>query len=216
MSSLKVRQTRLLGSQLYLILDTDVCEEKRLFQILKQAVRSGVDIVQLRDKIGPSRATLRLATQISRYLKNKVLFIVNDRVDMALASGADGVHLGQDDLPLGIARKILGPRMIIGASCQTMAQAKKAQEDGADYIGFGSVYKTMTKPERTPMDVGLLTKAVRQIDIPVFAIGGITLNNIQPLVDLGVRRVAVTRAISLADDVPGTVHAFKKNLFSVS
>ena len=112
----------------------------KLLEILKKAVRFyGVDIVQLRDKKGQLRETLKFAKNAVKYIKGKIPFIVNDRIDIALASEADGVHLGQDDLPIKEARKMAGKSLIIGSSCQNLLQALKAEKEGADYIGFGSV-----------------------------------------------------------------------------
>ena len=199
---------------LYLVLDTQVCGYERLFEILKTAVNNGVDIIQLRDKSGPARETLQFATRVVGYLRRKVPFIVNDRVDIAKAAKADGVHLGQDDLPLESARRILGKRAIIGLSCQTLDQARLAQKGAADYIGFGSVFKTLTKPGRSPMRLKFLKTVCQEIRIPVFAIGGIDLENICQLKKYRIQRVAVTRAICAASDVESACRELRKILKS--
>jgi len=209
---MKRRAWDLKSRRLYLILDTDVCDGEQLFRILKQAVRNGVDIVQLRSKKGTSREILRFVERSLHYLKGQVPFIVNDRLDLALAAGADGVHLGQDDLPVRLARQIVGPRFLIGASCQTVAQARQAQREGADYVGFGSVFKTLTKPERSPMNLLLLKRAISSVHIPIFPIGGIQLENIKQVTDFGVTRVAVTRALCLAEDVVRASQLFSQAL----
>lgn len=196
-------------ARLYLVLDASVANGKRLFEILKLAADNGVDMVQLRDKNGGSRQIVEFASKAIKILRHRIPFILNDRADCALASGADGVHLGQEDLPLPAARKILGQKAIIGISCQTLEQAKAAERQGADYIGFGSVLPTLTKPGRKAMDLRLLTKVHHKITIPVFAIGGITLTNLDSVLDRGVTRVAVTRAICLAENVGETVREFK-------
>lgn len=195
-------------ARLYLILDTQVCGYDRLFEILKQAVRGGVDIVQLRDKAGCGRDALRFSQRSLRFLKGRIPFIINDRVDVAMAACADGVHLGQEDVPIEFARKVLGKKKIVGASCQTLPQARKAQKAGADYIGFGSVFKTLTKPNRKAMDLRLLSEVIRKIKIPVFAIGGITLGNIGQIRRLGIERVAVTRVICLSHDIKQATQNF--------
>jgi thiamine-phosphate pyrophosphorylase len=123
--------------------------------------------------------------------------------------GAAGVHLGQDDLPLSCARKILGHNKIIGISCQTIDQARKAQNEGADYIGFGSIFKTQTKPERNPMNLELLQGVVSEIKIPVFAIGGINLTNLESVLIRGVTNFAVCRAISTAENIESITKSFK-------
>ncbi|MEI6438194.1 MAG: thiamine phosphate synthase [Candidatus Omnitrophota bacterium] len=196
------------GCKLYLILDAGVCSYDRLFEVLKAASQSGVDIVQLRDKVGFVKDILRLSKQSVSWLKGRVPFIVNDRVDIAKASGASGVHLGQDDFPVDEARRILGPRAIIGVSCQNAAHIRRALRERADYIGFGSVFKTLTKPERLPMDHTKLREAVRIAEgngLPLFAIGGISSSNVGQVRDQDVRRVAVCRDIMLAEDTRRSV-----------
>ncbi len=198
------------SAKIYLVLDAQVGNYHRLFEILKKSVAAGVEVVQLRDKVGTSRDILNFSKEIQKYLRGRIPFIINDRIDVACAAQADGVHLGQDDLPLDAARKILGKKAIVGISCQTMAHAMDAQEAGADYIGFGSVFKTLTKPGRREMDLKLLSKVVSTMEIPVFAIGGIDLKNVYRLREVGVNRIAVTRAISLAKDIRSTVQEFRK------
>lgn len=200
-------------ARLYLVLDRAVADYPRLFKILRESYSSGVDVIQLRDKTGSSREILAFACQAVGFLRHRIPFIVNDRLDLALASGADGVHLGQDDMPVAMARRIVGSRLIIGASCQTMAQAVAAQKAGADYIGFGSVFKTLTKPDRQPMDLDLLKRVNGKIKVPVFAIGGIDQGNIAVVLNHGARRVAVTRAICLAPH-PSVAGAQFKKIFS--
>lgn len=199
-------------SNLYLILDTEVLSYKDLLQVLKPAVRGGVDSVQLRDKKGVAREILEFCRQIKAVTAGRALFIVNDRVDLAILAEADGVHLGQEDIPYTQARQLMGERAIIGVSCQTLDHAKAAQRLGVDYIGFGSVFKTFTKPQRQPMDLQLLQKVMETIRVPVFPIGGISRVNVGPLVHLGVKRVAVCRGILLAKDVGKVVREFKDKL----
>jgi thiamine-phosphate pyrophosphorylase len=202
-------------ARLYVVLDRQVCDYPRLFEILRQAVgRSGkrVDVVQLRDKAGAAREVLQFARSAVAYLKGRAPFIVNDRVDLAIASGAGGVHLGQEDLPIAQARRMMGSKAIIGVSCQTLAQARLAQKQGADYIGWGSVFKTLTKPDRQPLDLSRLARDVSQIKTPVFVIGGITLNNVGRLTDIGLKKIAVTRAICQSRNVPRAVENFRKVL----
>ena len=198
--------------KLYLILDREVCDYPRLFEILQQALAAGVDIVQLRDKKGSAQEILKFSKSARELIKGKIPYIINDRVDLSLVSGATGVHVGQDDIPVRTARKILGTKAVLGASCQTFAQAKKAQSEGADYIGFGSVFKTLTKPQRHPMDLELLRKVMTEIKIPVFAIGGITVENLEQLCSLGVQRVAVCRDICLAKDIGRAVQQLRRVL----
>ncbi|NLE65265.1 MAG: thiamine phosphate synthase [Elusimicrobia bacterium] len=206
------KRKRLSGCRLYLILDAEVRPYKELFDILKVAANGGVDIVQLRDKLGTPKDMIRFTQRAVRWLKGRIPFIVNDRLDVAIAADADGVHLGQEDFPLQAARRILGPQKIIGTSCQTIAHIRKAQRDGADYIGFGSVFKTLTKPGRRPMDLTLLKRAQATARMPLFAIGGITKENIPLVGNLGIFRVAVCRDILLAGDVRGACAALRSRL----
>ena len=199
-------------ARLYLVLDRQVADYSRLDKILKAAVRGGVDIVQLRDKVGSDRDTISFLRSALKFLNGKVPLIINDRLDLAVICQTQGVHLGQEDIPIEEARRILDKQAIIGVSCQTLSQAKSAQNAGADYIGFGSVFKTMTKPSRLPMDLKRLNLATQKIKIPVFFIGGINQKNLPGLMKHGVKRVAVTRAISFADDVCRASRDFQRIL----
>lgn len=195
-------------SNLYLILDREVNGYDELFEIARQAFAGGVRVMQLRDKKGLAKDIVQFSKKILKFFKNRIVYIVNDRVDLALAAGAHGVHLGQDDLSIAAARKMVGQKAVIGASCQSFSHAKKAEVQGADYIGFGSVFKTLTKPGRRPTDLSILSEAVREIGIPVFAIGGINLDNVRKLNARGVQRVAVCRAICNAGDVKRATKSF--------
>lgn len=192
----------LAAAKLYLILDTEVLDYGSLLQVLKDSVRGGIDIVQLRDKKGSTKDILDFCRKVLKITKHQIPFIVNDRVDLAFFSGADGLHLGQEDLEYSLAVRMLGKNKIVGVSCQNLAQALKAQAQGADYIGFGSVFQTQTKPGRQKMDLDILQKAIKQVKIPLFPIGGISRGNIGQLIPLGVERVAVCRDI-LLDQNPG-------------
>jgi len=196
-------------SRLYLVLDAAVNDYDELLRIGLQAAKAGVDLLQLRDKHGAADNIAELASKLMQRMSPRVPLIINDRVDIVLACGAEGVHLGQDDVSVESARKILGRRAIIGRSCQTLAQARQAREDGADYIGFGSVFKTQTKPQRAQMDLKLLQRVVHEFDLPVFAIGGIDTDNIGRLRVLGVKKIAVTRAISRAKNIGEAVKILK-------
>ena len=209
-----VMKRLLFEAKIYVVLDRQVNDYDQLFEIIKQVSQCGVGIFQIRDKFGSSKDILQFSKCALSYLKGKIPFIVNDRVDLALASCADGVHLGQDDLSVTFARKMLGLKKVIGVSCQTLQQALNAQQEGADYIGFGSVFKTLTKPDRNAMDLKLLTSVAREINIPVFPIGGINLGNIHHIRDAGIKRVALTRAICSAEEVEFTTRRILEALES--
>ncbi|MBI3601633.1 MAG: thiamine phosphate synthase [Candidatus Omnitrophica bacterium] len=203
---------RLKNANLYLILDRQVLSYRDLLKALKPAVRGGVDLVQLRDKNGSAKDILDFCRQARKITAGKALFIVNDRVDLALLADADGVHLGQEDIPYAQARGLMGPQAIIGVSCQRLEQVKEAQRQGADYIGFGSVFKTQTKPERKCMNLELLNRVLEMTKIPVFSIGGISRSNLSQLTAQGVRRVAICRDILLAQNIKETVASLKNML----
>ena len=196
-------------AKLYLILDRQVSSYERLFEIAKRTIPAGVDIIQLRDKNGSAKEILKFSERILKLTHNHALYIINDRIDLAVTSRASGVHLGQDDIPVKLARRMMGPNALIGVSCQTLTHARRAVEEGADYIGFGSVFKTLTKPDRRLMDMKLLSRVIKNISIPVFAIGGIDLKNRTQLNSIGVYRIAVCRAICQARNLERTVKHFK-------
>jgi len=195
-----------------LILDRQVNDDGRLFEIAWESIRHGVDIIQLRDKLGAARDTLRCLKGILRAVNGRVPVIINDRADLASLTGADGVHLGQDDVPVKDARRMLGTKAIIGVSCQSYEHARQAQLAGADYIGFGSVFKTLTKPERNPMNLDLLKKVIQEVSVPVFAIGGIRAQNIAALRTIGVKHFAICRAVCTARNIKEAVSEIKKEI----
>lgn len=209
------KKKRLAACKLYLILDTQVCDYARLWQVLKQVSGRGVDIVQLRDKVGTARETLEFARKVQRFLSDRIPFIVNDRADIARLAGASGVHVGQGDLPVAEARRIVGRGRIVGTSAQTIAHLQRAVQNGADYVGFGSVFRTLTKPDRQPMNMALLKEAAKIAQaesLPLFAIGGIGRQNLALVTACGAVRVAVCRDILMADDVRSAVGEFERGL----
>ena len=205
---MRSRKALLKKAKLYVILDAQVNAYPKLFDIAKQSIAGGVGIIQLRDKTGTAREILAAAAKLSKIANDKALFIVNDRIDIALLAGTDGVHLGQEDVSVMQARAIVPRDFLIGASCQTLEHVKAA-EKSADYIGFGSIFKTLTKPQRRPMDQGFLKRVLRLATIPVFAIGGIKFEHIPGLKVLGVNRFAVCRDICLAKDVRNAARKFR-------
>ncbi|HLD50574.1 MAG TPA: thiamine phosphate synthase [bacterium] len=179
---------------------TDTCEDsKDILKKIDRAYAGGADIIQLRSKTLEDGALYRLALRIRKIAeRRKKLFFMNDRIDLAIAARADGVHLGQEDLPVGAARQILSRArfsMWIGKSTHNAAQARMAQREGADYIGVGPVFKTPTKPDYRPAGLAFVRQAAEQIQVPFVAIGGINLSNISSVLEAGARRIAVVRAI---------------------
>jgi len=165
-----------------------------------RALQAGVKWVQYRDKERSRREIYEESLRLMGIAKKfDATLIVNDHPDIALAADADGVHLGQDDLPVKEARKIMGKNRIIGISTHTVEQARDADRDGADYIGFGPVFHTTTKDAGRPKGIEMLREIKRQVRIPVVAIGGITTENIRPVLEAGADAVAVASAMLRGD-----------------
>jgi thiamine-phosphate pyrophosphorylase len=177
-----------------------LCEEMTL-----KVLRAGLKWVQYRDKEKSRREIYEEAIRLRKLTKDfNAVLIVNDYADIALAVDADGVHLGQDDLPIRETRKIMGSNKIIGISTHSLEQAKEAEKDGADYIGFGPVFHTVTKDVGSPKGTDMLQEIKRHVQIPVIAIGGINLENIKLVLDTGVDAVAVASAILSGDIIENT------------
>lgn len=183
---------------------------RSLVEALRTAVAGGARLFQYRDKAASGLEAYRRATQLRQAASDLgAIFLVNDRCDVALAVDADGVHLGQDDLPLSLARSLLGPEKIIGISTHRPGQVKEATTGGADYIGFGPIFGTATKPDHEPV-VGV--EGLRHIrpltPLPIFAIGGITLDSVEAVIKAGANGVAIISAICRAPDIAESVRAF--------
>ena len=166
------------------------------------AVRGGVDIVQLREKRASRRELLPLAAELKRICERAgALFTVNDDVELARLSGAHGVHLGQEDASTESAQALLGPDLVVGRSASTTEEAREAVQEGADYLGVGTVYATPTKPDATVMGLGLVREVSRlELPVPWFAIGGVTLETAREVAEAGAPRFAVVRAVLDAED----------------
>jgi thiamine-phosphate pyrophosphorylase len=173
-----------------------------------RVLQAGVKWVQYRAKDLSRRKIYEESIRLMDITKKfDAAFIINDHPDIAIAADADGVHLGQDDLPVKEARKIMGKNMIVGISTHTVEQARDADRDGADYIGFGPVFHTTTKDAGRPTGVAMLREIKRQVRIPVVAIGGITAENIRPVLEAGADAVAVSSAI-LRGDIAENIERF--------
>lgn len=168
--------------------------------ITTMVLRGGVKWVQYRDKVRSRREIYEEAVRLRKSTKDyNAILIVNDYTDIAYCVNADGVHLGQDDLPLKGARRIIGKKKIIGISTHNLEQAIEAERDGADYIGFGPVFQTMTKDAGEPKGTDMLREVKTKVKIPVVAIGGINLENIMSVLDTGIDAIAVASAILIGD-----------------
>jgi thiamine-phosphate pyrophosphorylase len=190
------RRERLRAARLYL-----VCDD-RPDAFLERALRGGVDIVQLRMKHGGDEEILAGAGRIAGLCaRHAALFVVNDRPDLAVLAGADGVHVGQDDVPVAQAREVVGPERLVGLSTHSPAQIDDAA--GVDYIGVGPVHATPTKPGRPAVGLSLVRYAAEHARVPFFAIGGITAENVEAVRAAGAERIAVVRALTEAADPEG-------------
>ena len=195
---------------------TDIYLQNRYshVELTSMALAGGADTIQFRSKSGSTRELIEIAIQMKTLCRKAgVPLIINDRVDIALAAGADGVHLGQDDFPIPLARKLLGPDAIIGGSAGDMEEAQKCLADGADYIGSGPVYGTVSKSDAGPATgVENIRIIAGQIPLPVIAIGGVTADNVKELIDAGAYGVAVISAVCLNDDPEGAARRFRTEL----
>jgi thiamine-phosphate pyrophosphorylase len=194
---------RTLPSPLYAILDTSFSKGRSPITILREFLAGGVRLVQLRAKELSSGEFFTLAKEARQLTREAgATFIVNDRADIAVASGADGVHLGQDDLPLHAARKLLGPDKVIGISTHDLDQARAAELNGADYIGFGPIFGSATKDTGySPRGLKMLREIRKSVKIPLVAIGGITEDNVAEVWNAGADSAAIISDLMGTEDV---------------
>lgn len=202
--------------RLYLcvITDANLVPDRDHVAIAEAALEGGADMIQLRDKTRSLRDLLPQARAIQALCRSRgALFIVNDRVDLALAADADGAHVGQEDLPAASARRLLGPRRLMGVSTHSLAQAEAARQAGADYIGFGPMFATGTKETGyTPRGLDALRGIRRAVSLPVLAIGGIGLENVSLVIEAGATAPAVISAVVAAPDVAAAAAAFREKV----
>ncbi len=183
---------------------TDIVLQSRFShtKLTSLAIAGGADTIQFRQKSGSTREMIEIARQMKQLCAEAdVTFIVNDRVDVAIAAEADGIHLGQDDLPIPLAREMLGGNRIIGGSASTIEEAQRCISEGADYVGLGPVYYTNSKKDTGPVrGVAFLKRVVEAISLPVIAIGGVSLEDIPELLRAGVHGIAVISAVCCQED----------------
>jgi thiamine-phosphate pyrophosphorylase len=193
----------------YAVTDTVSASGDRLVSAVEQAIRGGARLIQYRDKTGPATRRRRQADALQALCARfQIPLIVNDDVELARACGAAGVHLGKDDADPRQARQALGKNSIIGVSCYNdLSRARQAQNDGADYLAFGSVYPSPSKPQAVRVSVELLRQAREELSIPICAIGGITAANAKPLVDIGIDMLAVISGIFADQDITAATRA---------
>lgn len=185
----------------YLVTDTDMCPREKLIDVVGEAIRGGVTLIQLREKEISTREFYNEAVLLKELCKkNGVPLIINDRLDIALAVDADGIHVGQSDMPIEVIRRILGRDKIIGLSAGNVHDAEEAVKGGADYLGVGAVFRTATKKDANDVGIEMLEKVRAAVKIPIVGIGGINSNNIEKLYGTGIDGVAVVSCIMASDD----------------
>lgn len=202
---------------LYVVTDSDLSRGRSDAEVARMAYEGGADAVQLRMKHTDGREMLAQAKLIADAARDMDrFFFVNDRVDIAMASGADGVHLGQSDMPVSEARRLMGDDAIIGASVQTVGQAVEAVEQGADYLGVGSIFITATKPDAAQgLGLGAIFEIRQAVDAPVVAIGGINRGNIQDVIRAGADSAAVVSAVVAQEDPRAAAHELRDLILKV-
>ncbi|MFC7165254.1 thiamine phosphate synthase [Halospeciosus flavus] len=185
----------------YLVTQANQSRNRSTLDVVEAAVEGGVDVVQLREKHATARERYALAREVRAVTAaGDVPFVVNDRVDIAAAADADGVHLGDDDLPVSVARDYLGEDAIVGRSVSSVGGARRAVDAGADYLGVGAVFETSSKDVDGTIGVETVRHVAAAVDVPLVGIGGITPQNAADVVDAGADGVAVVSAITAADD----------------
>lgn len=188
--------------KLHILTDTVLQSRFSHMEITRLAIVGGADTIQYRQKSGSTREMIEIARNMKRLCSEAdVTFIVNDRLDVAIAAKADGVHLGQDDFPIPMARELLGEGRIIGGSAATLDEARKCLSEGADYVGFGPVYPTSSKDDAGPVSgIDILKQVVEIIPVPIIAIGGVGAENIPDVMRAGAHGIAVISAVCCQDD----------------
>lgn len=195
----------------YFITDSTGFSEEEFLYRIEQALMGGATILQLREKDKTTREYISLAEKVHTLTKQyNIPLIIDDRIDVALAMGAEGVHLGQSDMPIVTARKILGDDFIIGATTKTVPQALEAYNQGADYLGVGAIYPTTTKVKTVLTSTDTLRDICNAVPIPVNAIGGLNKDNIDVLQDISIAGICVVSAVMKADDSKTAVIELRK------
>lgn len=181
---------------LYLVSDRNSTDFEAFLNTIEESLKAGITFLQIREKDISTREFLEIAQKTKSLAKKyQVPMVINDRIDIALATDADGVHLGQNDMPLDIARKILGKDKIIGISANTLEDALRAEKEGADYIGVGAIFNTSTKANAKTIDRKLLETIIDTVNLPIVLIGGINSENASELTDYKIEGLAISSAI---------------------
>ncbi len=200
------------GWNLYVITDEQLGRGRSHLELAREAIAGGADVIQLRDKISTAKKLYEIGLEIRQLTRERnIAFIVNDRVDLALLLEADGVHVGQTDLPARAVRRLIGPERLLGVSAATLSEAVQAEADGADYIGVGPVFEARgTKSDAgNPLGLDVLQAIRKKCHLPLIAIGGINKENIAEVIRAGADAVAIISAIVSAENVSETARQIK-------
>ena len=202
--------------RLYLVTNRYQDSLESFLEKVETACRSGVTIIQLREKNLTTNQYYQLAKQVKEITDAyQVPLIIDDRLDICLAVDAAGLHIGDDELPVSVARQVLGPEKILGVTAKTVKRALEAEEGGADYLGTGAIFPTTTKENAPITLISTLKTICQRVAIPVVAIGGLTSENIDQLIDTGIAGVAVVRDLMQAEDIEAKAHAFLTKLDNI-
>ena len=199
--------------KLYLVTDSEILKDRDFYKCIEDAIKSGVTMVQLREKNTDGKEFLEKAIKL-RELTNKynVTFVINDRIDIAMLVDADGVHIGQSDIDAVSARKLLGDNKIIGVSARNLQEAKIAKENGADYLGIGAMFSTSTKSDAKLVSFNTLEEIIIEVNLPFVLIGGITLDNVKKLKHFKPDGYALVSGILGTDDISKRVEKWYERI----
>lgn len=199
--------------QLYGILDLSYVESSEAGKVARQMIEGGVDLIQLRAKGRPSAQIAQIAAELHGLTAERAVpLIINDHPEIARIVSAEGVHVGQDDPAIIEVRQVAGPNCVVGKSTHSVEQAIRAFDEGADYIGFGPIFATPTKPDYPPIGLKEIQKVHEAVRVPIFCIGGITLDNLPEVMEAGARRVVIVSALLQANDIATYGRAAKEML----
>lgn len=209
MLNFRERHKRLAQAKLYLLFTPKLCRLEP-FHVLREALRAGIDLVQIREKEANSKELLELSKEVIRITRKRALTIVNDRADIAKLAGADGVHLGQEDLPVEVVRKILGPQFLIGVSTHSRQQLQTASKSSADYLAIGPLFPTKTKNYEQGLGIQKANRLSSGISKPVFFIGGIQAKNA-----CGLARIAFSSSVLQSENPFHEIRRLAETLHSL-
>jgi thiamine-phosphate pyrophosphorylase len=208
-----IDRNRLANARLYAIVDLGYVEPSRVPFVTEQLVLGGVDLIQLRAKKLAGEEIVRLGRKIRGIIPPEgPIFVLNDHPDLAGEAGADGIHVGQDDMSVAEARKIAGPDMIVGESTHSLEQALAAEKEGPDYIGVGPIYATATKPDYVPVGPALIGQVRAAVRVPQFCIGGINEKTLPEVIAAGAQRVVIVSALLQSADIPAYCRRVREKL----